>query len=279
MGESSAEGVPYNRWLSIGKIVAWKLAEAIPARPIHLNVIARSGDTLGNAAQDPEQPEPAPRPAHHLLRAQRILFASLVVAEHRPLRARSTSSSLGRDRRRAIERFSSALHLDPRNGRSMPNRDSAPPSDTGRSLVDVPNYTAIEYSSLLTDFRRRLEELVSYAERVGAMPILILPPANDAGFEPNRSFLPPSTAPNEREAFGRRSWHASSSKPSIPAAAMRALSGADRPPALLRGNALPVGRAPRTSRRLGRSLSGIRGGARPGRHADALPEPLPASLS
>ncbi len=46
MGESSAEGVPYNRWLSIGKIVAWKLQQAIPARPIHLNVIARSGDTL-----------------------------------------------------------------------------------------------------------------------------------------------------------------------------------------------------------------------------------------
>src|ERR1700729_1939951 len=30
IGESSAEGVPYNPWLSIGKIVAWKLQEAIP---------------------------------------------------------------------------------------------------------------------------------------------------------------------------------------------------------------------------------------------------------
>ena len=38
--------MPYNRWVSIGKIVAWKLREAIPGRPIRLNVIARAGDTL-----------------------------------------------------------------------------------------------------------------------------------------------------------------------------------------------------------------------------------------
>ena len=76
-----------------------------------------------------------------------------------------------------------------------------PPSDTGRELVDVPSYTAIEYTAILTDFRRRLEEMVSYAERVGALPVLILPPGNDTGFEPNRSFLPPSTSRAEREAF------------------------------------------------------------------------------
>ena len=73
---------------------------------------------------------------------------------------------------------------------------------------------------LLTDFRRRLEELVSYAERVGAMPVLILPPANDAGFEPNRSFLPPTTPRAERDAFGREFLAASKLETVNPAAAI-----------------------------------------------------------
>ena len=38
--------MPYDRWLSIGKVIAWKLHKAIPGRPINLNVIARAGDTL-----------------------------------------------------------------------------------------------------------------------------------------------------------------------------------------------------------------------------------------
>ncbi len=46
VGGSSAQGMPYERWVSIGKIVAWKLQEAIPNRPIHLNVVARVGDVL-----------------------------------------------------------------------------------------------------------------------------------------------------------------------------------------------------------------------------------------
>jgi len=69
--------------------------------------------------------------------------------------------------------------------------------------VDVPAFTTTESTTLLLDFRRRLEAIVSYAERVGALPVLILPPASDAGFEPNRSFLPASTPRFEREAFAR----------------------------------------------------------------------------
>jgi len=42
-----------------------------------------------------------------------------------------------------------------------------------------------------------------YVLRLGAIPVLILPPANDAGFEPNRSFLPAATPRIEREAFER----------------------------------------------------------------------------
>ena len=62
-------------------------------------------------------------------------------------------------------------------------------------------YSTAEYTTLLFDFRRRLDAMVSHAQQIGAVTVLIVPPANDAGFEPNRSFLPPGTPRGEREAF------------------------------------------------------------------------------
>jgi hypothetical protein len=84
----------------------------------------------------------------------------------------------------------------------------------------VPAYTAAESATLLQDFRRRLEVIVAYAERVGALPILIVPPANDAGFEPNRSFLPATTPRLEREAFRRDFLEARRAEDRDPRAAM-----------------------------------------------------------
>ena len=46
LGESSAEGVPFSTWLSIGSILQWKLSLTFPGRPIRGRVLARSGDTL-----------------------------------------------------------------------------------------------------------------------------------------------------------------------------------------------------------------------------------------
>ena len=93
----------------------------------------------------------------------------------------------------------------------------------------MPNYTALEYTTILTDFRRRLEEMVSYAERVGAMPVLILPPANDAGFEPNRSFLPPTTPRDERDRVRARVSGRENERSSRPGGGDRALSSTRSP--------------------------------------------------
>src|SRR5579864_3060370 len=46
IGESSAAGVPYESWLSVGHIIAWQLGEAIPSRRFRLRVLAGSGETL-----------------------------------------------------------------------------------------------------------------------------------------------------------------------------------------------------------------------------------------
>lgn len=46
VGESSAEGVPFNRWLSIGSVVAWGLGREIPGRSFLHQTVAESGHTL-----------------------------------------------------------------------------------------------------------------------------------------------------------------------------------------------------------------------------------------
>jgi lysophospholipase L1-like esterase len=80
-------------------------------------------------------------------------------------------------------------------------RIAIPPASGLRELVDVPFYSSTEYHSLVVDFERRLEAIVSYAEQVGALTVLIVPAANDAGFEPSRSFLPAATTRAGRESF------------------------------------------------------------------------------
>ena len=86
------------------------------------------------------------------------------------------------------EGISPLCGLDQAIGRSVPGGDSAATRPRAHA-VDVPVYTSAEYERLLDDFRRRLEAIVAYAERIGALPVLIVPPANDADFEPSRSFL------------------------------------------------------------------------------------------
>ena len=54
-----------------------------------------------------------------------------------------------------------------------------------------------------------------------ALPVLIAPAANDAGFEPNRSFLPATTPRGQRESFEREFTAAHNSKPRTQASITR----------------------------------------------------------
>jgi hypothetical protein len=202
LGESSAEGVPYQRWLSIGKIVSWKLQQVIPDRPIHLHVLALAGDTLERQHQTlanlNRRPDLLVIYCGHNEFYSRLWWSRNLdhyVVDQRPSRVRVIIDKL--------ERGSSVCSLI-RETADKCRIAIPPPADTRRDLVDVPVYTAEEYRLLLADFQNRMDEMVSYAERVGAVPILILPPANDAGFEPNRSYLPPMTPRAERDAFERQ---------------------------------------------------------------------------
>jgi hypothetical protein len=51
VGESSAVGVPFDTWLSVGKIVGWQLGEAVAGKRFRVDLIAKSGDTLAGQYQ------------------------------------------------------------------------------------------------------------------------------------------------------------------------------------------------------------------------------------
>ena len=67
----------------------------------------------------------------------------------------------------------------------------------------MPVYSSTECATVLQGFRGRLDAMVSYVKDLGAIPVLILPSANDAGFEPNRSYLAAATPRSKREEFAR----------------------------------------------------------------------------
>ena len=68
-------------------------------------------------------------------------------------------------------------------------------------LIDPPQCSPTEAEAIHKDFESRLETITAYCEEIGAVPVLIIPPANEADYEPSRSTLPPSVPPEEREAF------------------------------------------------------------------------------
>jgi hypothetical protein len=70
-------------------------------------------------------------------------------------------------------------------------------------LADVPSHTAAQYHERLEDFRRRLEAILADLNESGVLPILVIPPGNDAGFEPSRSLLPPQTPRAVRATFSQ----------------------------------------------------------------------------
>src|SRR5262249_56836944 len=58
------------------------------------------------------------------------------------------------------------------------NRLDEPPLMSGRhQLIDPPLCSPSEAADILADFCRRLEAIVAYCERIGALAILIIPPA------------------------------------------------------------------------------------------------------
>lgn len=218
LGESSAEGVPFQRWLSVGKIVAWQLEKAIPERPVRLKVLARSGDTL--EAQHHALATLVRRPDLLIVYCGHNEFASrLFWSRDRHYYRDADRPSWLTAQINRLEELSSVCQLIREEANQCLIALPPSPKDK-RTLVDVPAYTQVEYAALLADFRQRLEAIITYAHDLGSVVVLITPPGNDAGFDPNRSVLPPATPRAEREAFARAVLEARRIETRDPAAAM-----------------------------------------------------------
>ncbi len=76
--------------------------------------------------------------------------------------------------------------------------DIKPPRVVTRELVDGPVCTTAEAGGLLSDFRRRLNDIATFCESIGTLPIFIIPASNDGGFDPSRSILSAATSQAER---------------------------------------------------------------------------------
>ncbi len=69
--------------------------------------------------------------------------------------------------------------------------------------VGRPSCTAAEASKVLADFERRLESIVTDCERIGCLPVVIVPPGNDAA-DPSQSYADSRTSIAARRALYRR---------------------------------------------------------------------------
>jgi hypothetical protein len=99
--------------------------------------------------------------------------------------------------------------------------DLRPPHYATRELVDQPVCTTEEYAAILADFGRRLEAIVAYCERIGTLPVFIIPASNDGGYDPSRSGLAPKTPRAERESFACEVRRARALEATDPAEALR----------------------------------------------------------
>ncbi len=219
LGESSARGDPYHEWFSVGEIVAWKLREAIPDREFSVHNLARPGITLDQVHQSLESLER--RPDLVILYAGHNEFsmrrgwsynAPHYVDETNPRRARIAGF---------VRLHSPVSRLIAATADSL-DRAGPPKWNVARRLVDVPVYTSDEYAERLEDFCIRLESMTAYGERVGALVVLVIPPGNDADFEPSRSFLPDEAPREERESFARDFQEARRLEAADPAGAIAA---------------------------------------------------------
>jgi hypothetical protein len=189
VGGSSALGEPYRPWLSVGQIVAHHLQEALPGRRVECEILAWLGDSL-------EQ-------QHEKLAAlKRGPNAMIIYAGHNEFAARFEEQ---RDAWLEEEPGSWLLRQVYRATLYSPfcrlayetiskNRLDSPPLSGRHQLIDPPLCSPSEAADILADFHRRLEAIVAYCEQIGALPILIIPPANEADYEPSRSTLPPGVS-------------------------------------------------------------------------------------
>jgi hypothetical protein len=194
LGESSASGEPFWPWLSVGQIVAWQLSEAVADRRFDCEMLAFPGDSL--EMQHQKLADLQRRPDAVIIYAGHNEFAARYEEEREGWLDEQAGTGLARLAYRAT--LSSSFCSLAYEIISKNRLDRPPPLALRHELIDPPLCSHVESAEIRDDFSRRLEALVSYCDQIGALPILIIPPGNEAGYEPGRSTIPPSVPVDER---------------------------------------------------------------------------------
>jgi hypothetical protein len=194
LGGSSALGEPYRPWLSVGQALAWQLQQAVPDRTFECEILAWLGDSL--EAQHHKLAAARRRPHAVIIYSGHNEFAARFGEEHESyLEEVPRNALLVRMYRASLfSPFCRLLYeVKSRNGLDTP------PLSGRHQLIDAPLCTPLESAEILADFGARLEAIVSYCDQIGAVPILIIPPANESGYEPSRSTVSPAVSRIERD--------------------------------------------------------------------------------
>ena len=199
IGGSSARGYPYQPRVSVGQVVAWQLERAMPGRRFVADVRAALGVTLETMHKD-------------LTRLTRRPDVMIIYSGHNEITARYEST-----RRIDLREASANPVLNRLYYVSLASpfcrlvyesvskyRLGGRPSPLYRhQVIDPPAFTPSEYDRIVRDFHRRLEAIVGYCERIGCLPVLVIPPGNERDFEPNRSVLSATASEAERTRTAR----------------------------------------------------------------------------
>jgi tetratricopeptide (TPR) repeat protein len=204
IGESSGRGEPYHPWLSAGHIVAWRLEQVFPGRPIWLDIWAYGGATLeamhNKLVSLSYRPDALMVYVGHNEFQGRYTWMRDVNYYHDTDQGERAQPVPGANTTLSLSRFSPLCQLI-LEVRELQQVDIKPPRVVTRELVDRPVCTRAEAGELLADFRRRLSAIAAYCESIGTIPIVIIPASNDGGYDPSRSILNADTPKSERRAF------------------------------------------------------------------------------
>jgi hypothetical protein len=221
IGGSSALGVPYDGLLSLGAVVRSELERAIPAHRFRVEILAEKGATLEamhlKLAGLTRRPDALIVYSGHNEFLGRFSLANRVLYYDDERSGRPSMEWL-----RSLGRLSAVERLA-RENLEKQRIGLVPAQSFGavESLVGRPVCTPADAELVFTEFERRLESIVVDCERVGCLPILIIPPGNDAS-DPSQSYAVPGTRRAARQALFKRLTEIRSYEEHDPAGAIAA---------------------------------------------------------
>lgn len=182
LGGSSALGEPYRPWISVGQIVADRIQAALPGRAVECEILAWLGEDLEQ--QHRRLARITHRPDMVIVYSGHNEFAARFEEQREAWLDLASGSRLFQAFHRATlaSPFCRLVHEI-----VSQNRLDLPPLAGRHRLIDPPQASASESAEILADFRRRLEAITAYCDAIQAIPVLIIPPANESDYEPSRS--------------------------------------------------------------------------------------------